>query len=95
MTRERMQNELVRIAEETEAAVVFVTHSIPEAVFLSNRVVVMSPRPGRILDVVSVELGDGVREDALREDDRFFRAVARVREALHGTPVTPAGRESR
>jgi NitT/TauT family transport system ATP-binding protein len=95
MTRERMQNELVRIAEETEAAVVFVTHSIPEAVFLSDRVVVMSPRPGRIVDVVSVELGDGVREDALREDDRFFRAVARVREALHGTPVTPAGRESR
>jgi NitT/TauT family transport system ATP-binding protein len=95
MTRERMQNELVRIAEETAAAVVFVTHSIPEAVFLSDRVVVMSPRPGRIVDVVSVELGERVREDALREDDRFFHAVARVREALHGTPVTPAGRESR
>jgi NitT/TauT family transport system ATP-binding protein len=95
MTRERMQNELVRIAGETEAAVVFVTHSIPEAVFLSDRVVVMSPRPGRIVDVVPVELGEGVRKDALREDDRFFRAVAQVREALHGTPVTAAGRESR
>jgi NitT/TauT family transport system ATP-binding protein len=95
MTRERMQNELVRIAEETQAAVVFVTHSIPEAVFLSDRVVVVSPRPGRIVEVVSVDLGEGVREDALREDDRFFRAVARVREALHGMPVTPAGRESR
>jgi NitT/TauT family transport system ATP-binding protein len=95
MTRERMQNELVRIAEETQAAVVFVTHSIPEAVFLSDRVVVMSPRPGRIVDAVPVDLGEGVREDPLREDDRFFHAVARVREALHGTPVTPAGRESR
>jgi NitT/TauT family transport system ATP-binding protein len=97
MTRERMQNELVRIAQETEAAVVFVTHSIPEAVFLSDRVVVMSPRPGRILDVVPVDLGGGggVREDALREDDRFFHAVARVRETLHGVPVTAAARESR
>ena len=95
MTRERMQNELVRIAEETRAAVVFVTHSIPEAVFLSDRVVVMSPRPGRIVEIVPVDLGGGVRADALREDDRFFRAVARVREALHGVPVTAAGRESR
>ncbi len=95
MTRERMQNELVRIAEETKAAVVFVTHSIPEAVFLSDRVVVMSPRPGRIVEVVPVDLGEGVREDALREDDRFFRSVAKVREALHGVPVTAAGREAR
>src|ERR671912_46723 len=95
MTRERMQNELVRIAGETEAAVVFVTHSIPEAVFLSDRVVVMSPRPGRLVAEVPVELGTGVREDALREDDRFFHAVARVREALHGVPVSTAGRESR
>ena len=96
MTRERMQNELDRIAGETDAAVVFVTHSIPEAVFLSDRVVVMSPRPGRIVATVPVELGTGVREDALREDDAFFHAVARVREALHGAPVpSTAGRESR
>jgi NitT/TauT family transport system ATP-binding protein len=84
MTRERMQNELVRICAETKAAVVFVTHSIPEAVFLSDRVVVMSPRPGRIVDVLSVRVGDVVRDEALREDDRFFTAVAAVREALHG-----------
>ncbi|WP_245721630.1 ABC transporter ATP-binding protein [Nocardia crassostreae] len=52
MTRERMQGELLRVAEETGAAVVFVTHSIPEAVFLSDRVVVMSPRSGRITAVL-------------------------------------------
>ncbi len=89
MTRERMQNELVRICAETQAAVVFVTHSIPEAVFLSDRVVVMSPRPGRIVDVVPVALGEGTRDDALREDDHFFHAVAAVREALHGPTTTP------
>jgi NitT/TauT family transport system ATP-binding protein len=91
MTRERMQNELVRICAETQAAVVFVTHSIPEAVFLSDRVVVMSPRPGRITDVIDVSLGGPAeRDDSLREDDAFFRAVAQVREALHGVPVTGA-----
>ena len=85
MTRERMQTELVRICGETGAAVVFVTHSIPEAVFLSNRVVVMSPRPGRIRDVLAVDLG-GVRDrgDELREDEQFFAGVSAVRELLHG-----------
>jgi NitT/TauT family transport system ATP-binding protein len=87
MTRERMQNELVRICAETQAAVVFVTHSIPEAVFLSDRVVVMSPRPGRIADTVAVRIPGAERDDALREHETFFRSIAEVREALHGTPV--------
>ncbi len=95
MTRERMQDELVRICAETRAAVVFVTHSIPEAVFLSDRVVVMSPRPGRISDTVAVNVADAARDDALREDDAFFRGVAAVREALHGTPVPTARGENR
>lgn len=93
MTRERMQTELVRICGETGAAVVFVTHSIPEAVYLSNRVVVMSPRPGRIQQILPVGLGSaGNRDDTLREDAAFFEAVRAVREALHGTPApgTPA-----
>ena len=77
----------------------FVTHSIPEAVFLSDRVVVMSPRPGRIVDVVDVPAAPGRRtHDALREDAAFFHAVARVREALHGDAATSrsaAGVENR
>ena len=85
MTRERMQNELVRICGETSAAVVFVTHSIPEAVFLSDRVVVLEPRPGRIRDVLTVSLGDPAgRGENLREDEGFFHAVSQVRELLHG-----------
>ncbi|HEY1106442.1 MAG TPA: ABC transporter ATP-binding protein [Agromyces sp.] len=60
MTREKMQADLVRIECETGAAVVFVTHSIPEAVFLSDRVVVMSPRPGRIREIVPMRLGGTV-----------------------------------
>jgi NitT/TauT family transport system ATP-binding protein len=88
MTRERMQNELVRIAGETGAAVVFVTHSIPEAVFLSDRVVVMSARPGRISDIVPVDLGR--RTDDTREAPEFYAAITQVREALRGRPVPAA-----
>ncbi|ASD23413.1 ABC transporter ATP-binding protein [Cryobacterium zongtaii] len=97
MTRERMQNELVRICAETSAAVVFVTHSIPEAVFLSNRVVVMSPRPGRIRDVLGVNLGRmSDRGENLREDADFFHSVSQVRELLHGSaPTGPRGVETR
>jgi len=82
MTRERLQGELLRICAETGAAVVFVTHSIPEAVYLSQRVVVMSPRPGRITHVVDVALG--TRDEDVRESERFFAAITEVREALRG-----------
>ncbi|GAB3603685.1 ABC transporter ATP-binding protein [Microbacterium aureliae] len=89
MTREYLQSELARIAVETGAAVVFVTHSIPEAVFLSDRVVVMSPRPGRITDVVVTDLGAS-RDEQLRESPAYFDRVTAVREALHGTRITRA-----
>ena len=89
MTREYLQTELARIATETGAAVVFVTHSIPEAVFLSDRVVVMSPRPGRITDVITTGLGDS-RGEALRESKDYFARVTAVREALHGAKVERA-----
>jgi len=80
MTREHMQAELLRIWTETHTTVVFVTHSIPEAVFLSTRVVVMSPRPGRIAAQVEVDLG--ARSEATREDPAFFAKITEVREAL-------------
>ncbi|GAA1982046.1 ABC transporter ATP-binding protein [Microbacterium pumilum] len=89
MTREYLQTELTRITAETGAAVVFVTHSIPEAVFLSDRVVVMSPRPGRITDVITTGLG-GERGESLREAPAYFDRVTAVREALHGSPVERA-----
>ena len=83
MTRERMQTELVRICAETGAAVVFVTHSIAEAVFLSTRVVVMSPRPGRITEIIPIALPQP-RTYETREEPRFFELVTQLREALHG-----------
>src|SRR5690606_34813395 len=95
MTRERMQAELSRIAAATGAAVIFVTHSTPDAVFISDRVVVMSPRPGRIVEVLATGFGDVARDDSLRESPDFFARVTAVREALHGTPVASAGREQR
>jgi NitT/TauT family transport system ATP-binding protein len=81
MTRERMNSEVLRIWEATGTTIVFVTHSIPEAVFLSSRVVVMSARPGRITDVIDIDL-PRPRGIATREEPRYFEKVTAVREAL-------------
>jgi NitT/TauT family transport system ATP-binding protein len=81
MTRERMNSEVQRIWQQTGTTVVFVTHSIPEAVFLSSRVVVMSARPGRITRIVDVDL-PRPRDDETRESERYFELVTEVREAL-------------
>jgi NitT/TauT family transport system ATP-binding protein len=81
MTRERMNQELHTIWRETRTTVVFVTHSIPEAVFLSTEVVIMSARPGRILQVVPIDL-PGVRSVETRESPRYFELVTQVREGL-------------
>ncbi len=81
MTREHMQAELLRICAEAGTSVVFVTHSIPEAVYLSDRVVVMSPRPGRITEIIDVDLGPS-RTVETREDASYFKKITEVREAL-------------
>ncbi len=80
MTREHMQDELLRIWKQTSTTLVFVTHSIPEAVYLSTRVVVMSPRPGVIANIINVDLGE--RGAASRDDSAFFQKVTEVRTAL-------------
>jgi NitT/TauT family transport system ATP-binding protein len=82
MTRERLNMELLQIWEASGSTVVFVTHSIAEAVFLSTRVVVMSPRPGRISTVIPIDLAQP-RTATTREDPHFFELVTEVREALH------------
>jgi len=86
MTRERMNFELHRIWSQTGTTVIFVTHSIPEAVFLSTRVVVMSARPGQIATIVPVDLPRD-RDVETREMERYFRLVTEVREALRAPGV--------
>ena len=83
MTRERMNLELLKIWERTETTIVFVTHSIAEAVFLSTRVVVMSPRPGRISSIIDIDL-PRERNVETRELEQYFHLVTAVREALRG-----------
>ena len=82
IVRDKLNLQLRRLWAETGKTVVFVTHSIPEAVFLSTRIVVMSPRPGRILDVIDVDLPQE-RPLELRESPAFLTVAQRVREDLH------------
>jgi NitT/TauT family transport system ATP-binding protein len=81
MTRERMNSEVLSIWARTGITVVFVTHSIPEAVFLSSRVAVMSARPGRITRVVDVDMPRPRGLDT-RESPAYFSLITEVREAL-------------
>ena len=81
LTREQMLVELHRIWQDTGKSVVFVTHDIREAVFLADRVLVMTPRPGRIAAAVEVGL-PRPRSLAMREDEVFARCVGRIREVF-------------
>ena len=81
ITRDRLNEQLLRLWEREKRTVVFVTHSIPEAVFLSSRIVVMSPRPGRIVDVIESGLPADRTLD-IRDTPEFTAIAHRVRVAL-------------
>jgi NitT/TauT family transport system ATP-binding protein len=81
ITRDHLNEQLLLLWRRTGKTVVFVTHSISEAVFLSTRIVVMSPRPGRIIDVIANPL-PAERSLELRESLEFQKIAHRVREGL-------------
>ena len=81
IVRDHLNEQLLQLWAKTGKTVVFVTHSIPEAVFLSNRIVVMSPRPGRIIDVIETAFPAGRTLD-FRETPEFLEVAHRVREGL-------------
>ncbi|WP_366658343.1 ABC transporter ATP-binding protein [Fodinicurvata sp. EGI_FJ10296] len=81
ITRDTLNLHLLKLWNQTGLSVIFVTHSIPEAVFLSSRIVVMSPRPGRILEVIDSDLPTERTLD-IRETPEFLRIAQQVRDAL-------------
>ena len=81
IVRDRLNEQLLALWAKTRKTVVFVTHSIPEAVYLSTRIVVMSPRPGRIHEVIDCDLGPDRPLD-IRDTPRFLEIAHRVREGL-------------
>ncbi|PTQ66384.1 ABC transporter ATP-binding protein [Celeribacter persicus] len=81
MTRDQLQIDLMKLCAERDMTVFFITHSIPEAVFLSDRVVVMTPRPGRIEDIVEIDL-PRPRRLAMREDPKFTSYVRSLTETF-------------
>lgn len=83
-TREQLQEELLKIWNQTDTTVVFVTHSIDEAIYLSDRVVVMQGRPGRIKEEVTVELPRPRWEGDVKANPRFAQLRTHLRESLRG-----------
>ncbi len=81
IVRDKLNQQLLELWGRTKKTIVFVTHSIPEAVFLSTKIVVMSPRPGRIIDVIETKLPAGRSLD-IRETPEFLKIAHRVREGL-------------
>jgi NitT/TauT family transport system ATP-binding protein len=82
IVRDRLNEQLLQLWDKTGKTVLFVTHSIPEAVFLSSRIVVMSPRPGRIIDIVDASSLGRQRKLEIRETAEFLKIANRVREGL-------------
>ncbi|OGX61796.1 MAG: sulfonate ABC transporter ATP-binding protein [Paenibacillus sp. RIFOXYA1_FULL_44_5] len=81
-TKEKLQLEVIRIQKQTKKTIIFVTHSMPEAVFLSNRIVVLSPHPGKIKAVLEIGL-PAERHPALRETPGFYEYINKVRNCFH------------
>jgi NitT/TauT family transport system ATP-binding protein len=81
ITRDRLNLELIRIWAQTSATIMFITHSLTEAVFMSTQVAVMSARPGRITEVIDIDL-PAERTAETRDDPRFYELVIEVRRAL-------------
>lgn len=82
ITRERMNIELLKIWSMTRTTVIFITHSIQEAVYLSSRIVVMSARPGKIVDDIAIDL-PYPRAPEVRDSEAFYHLVGKVRAELH------------
>ena len=82
-TREKLNEDLLNIWSKTNKTIIFVTHNIPESVFLSDRVVVLSPHPGRISAVVDINL-PRPRRNELRESPEFYEYVAKIRRSFEG-----------
>ncbi len=82
IVRDKLNEQLLALWRRTGKTIGFVTHSIPEAVFLSTRIVVMSPRPGRITDVIDSPLSPDDRPLHIRESRAFLEVAARVRDGL-------------
>jgi NitT/TauT family transport system ATP-binding protein len=81
IVRDKLNQQLLELWARTKKTVVFVTHSIPEAVFLSTHIVVMSPRPGRIIDIIETKFPKDRTLD-IRETPEFLKVAHRVREGL-------------
>jgi NitT/TauT family transport system ATP-binding protein len=81
ITRDEMNLELLRIWQEAKKTLLFITHSIPEAVFLGDRVVVMTPRPGKVAEIIPIAL-PRPRGTAVRDDPKFIGYVRKIRERL-------------
>ncbi|ODA39426.1 ABC transporter ATP-binding protein [Desulfosporosinus sp. BG] len=82
-TREKLNEDLLSIWSKTKKTVIFVTHNIPESVFLSDRVVVLSPHPGRISAIVDIDL-PRPRENSIRETSEFYEYVTKIRRSFEG-----------
>ncbi len=82
IVRDHLNSELLKLWAATQKTIAFVTHSIPEAVYLSTKIVVMSPRPGRVTDVIDSTLPRGERPLEIRETPEFLQLAARVRDGL-------------